>query len=392
MRSLKSGLIAVAVSSLFGTLAMVGCSADGSSDLGDETTDQSPTEPTGGAVLPPSSTGDDNSDSKGTGAKDAGKKDASTKSDAGKDSGPPAPNEGDPCTGATKFTKSCGNCGTQEAYCIGDGTDGGTAGKVGKYSACSEAADACTPGTTTSEACGNCGTLTKTCSNQCKWTSSACNGQPAQSCVPGSVKWDANSMCATGTYTSASCTVSCQWSSWSPTCSKPVNDVVINIPTSVWTSTSPTVTSTPVTFSTARMGDRLGGYSTCPITSSLSSGDYPYGYVEVKNATAKPATVTVFASKDASGRVIDTIMAAYETPFLPIEDAARKKCKWGVNDQSTSDTSLTGNANFSILKSIPIPAGTSILVYVAAYSEYDGSDPTSSTGTFNLNVRTDAFN
>lgn len=380
MRSLKAGLIAVAVPSLFATLLVVGCSADGSSDL-DPTTEQAPTDPSSDTVIAPDDDGSDDKGGKDAGSKDAGKKDASSKSDAGKDSGPPAPNEGDPCTGATKFTRACGNCGTQEAYCVADGTDGGTSGKVGKYTTCSEPADACTPGDTSQEACGNCGKVTKTCSNQCKWTSSACNGQPANSCVPGSVQW-AKGSCDAG-YTNATCSATCQWSAFSPTCGNPVNDIVVGVPAGL-TNASPV----NITFSTGKMASKLSG--TCP-SGTLTSGNYPYAYVEVKNSNAAAATVTVYASPTNPSAntpfVIDTMMGAYDTPAVPVEDTNRKNCKWGVNDQSYSDTALTIDEDFSILKDIVVPGNSSILVYLTTWKAYDATDPTKTTGTFVFNVK-----
>lgn len=378
MRSLKAGLIAVAVPSLIATLLVAGCSADGSSDL-DPTTEPAATEPSDNTVIAPNDD-DNDSDTKDSGSKDAGKKDASPKSDAGKDSGPPAPNEGDPCTGATKFTRACGNCGTQEAYCVADNADGGTSGKVGPYTACNQAADACTPGETTQEACGNCGQVTKTCSNQCKWTSSACSGQPTNSCVPGSVQW-AKGACTTG-YTSATCSASCQWSAFSPTCTTPVNDIVMNIPASATAAAS----SIDITLSASKVTDRMPSYDTCPVTDALSTGAYPYSYVEVKNTTNQNATVTVYASAGTSGAVIDTIMAIYDIPVIPLDVKDRKNCKWGVDDQSSSGDP-TGDTDFSLIEGVSIPANSSVLVYVSSYYKYSSTTPAESTGTIKLNVK-----
>ena len=63
----------------------------------------------------------------------------------------------------------------------------------------------------------------------------------------------------------------------------------------------------------------------------------------------------------------------------------------GVNDQSYFDTALTGTADFSILKGIPIPAGGSVLVYVSTYLGISVGTPAKTTGTVNINTRVDTL-
>src|SRR5687768_3678947 len=99
MRSFKSGLFTFTIAGIVGMAAVIGCSAEGASDV---ISDQSGTEPedtTGGNQLPPSNP-DDDTDPPKTDA--STKKDASTKTDAAKDAGPPPPNPGDACTTVDK--------------------------------------------------------------------------------------------------------------------------------------------------------------------------------------------------------------------------------------------------------------------------------------------------
>lgn len=384
MRSLKTGLVTFAVTSFVGMAAIIGCSADGA---GDVIEDENATEPDegNGTYLPPSSSGSSSSSSSSGGS---GTKDGGTKKDSGtKDAGPPPPEPGDACTKIDQiFKKACGACGTQEAVCLASGDAG--AGTVSDYGPCTnEIAGGCIPGTEEDVACGNCGTAKKTCNKYCAWSTSACTGQPANSCKPGSVEYTAAG-CGPSTYRKRDCQDSCQWTNYSTSCAAPVNDIVLNI-----NGTAGQTASTTVQFSTAKMGPRLG-YGTCPQTSNLSSGDYPYAYVEVKNTTAKAAAVTIYLTTATGGAVIDTVMAAYDTPIMPMDDAGRKNCKWGLNDQSyaTDEQALTGDSDFSILKAVPIPAGASILVYVSTYVQYSATNPANTTGPIKFAVKTDTLN
>lgn len=380
MRSLKTGLFTFAAAGLFGMAAVVGCSADGA---GDVIEDPNATEPAGdeGAQLPPSSSSSSSSSSSGgSTSKDAGKDAAKT--DSGKDAGPPPPNPGDACTKIDQiFKKSCGACGTQEAVCLAGSGDGG-AGTVSDYGPCGgEIAGGCIPGTVEDVACGNCGTAKKTCNQYCAWSTAACTGQPANSCKPGSVEYTAAG-CGASEYRRRDCQNSCMWTNYG-TCGTPVNDIVLNM-----VGTVGQTASTEITLDDTKLGPKLSG--TCP-NGSLTGTTYAYRYVEVKNTTAKAATVTLYTSAGTGGKVVDTIIAYYDKAIEPMDDASRKACKGGVNDQSTGDTALTGNSNFSILKTVAIPAGGSILVYVASYYTYSLTDE-DSFGPVNLNVKTDALN
>ena len=83
MRSFKSGLIAFTVAALVGTVALIGCTAEGSSEVIDD-----PSEPDASGNTLPASNPTPPPDGS-TPPKDAGKD--VTKSDAAKDAGPPPP-------------------------------------------------------------------------------------------------------------------------------------------------------------------------------------------------------------------------------------------------------------------------------------------------------------
>lgn len=377
MRSLKSGLAAIAISSVCGLVAVAGCSADGGGAVAGDEADAG----NGSSVVPPR--GDDTT----IPAKDGGtttKKDSGTKPvDSGVDAGPPPPVEGDPCTNLNSIGKKpCGACGTAETVCLADGDAGG--GKWSTYGTCNgELVGGCTPGTQVQEDCGNCGKVTKTCTQFCAYISTACTGQPANSCSPGTIEYT-TAGCTPSQYRNRTCSATCMWSGFSATCATPVNEHVLAIGATVGTTTSLTVP-----FSAAKQGPKLSGFSACPQAGNLTAGDYPYQYIEIKNPTAKAATVTVYASDGGSG-VIDTIMAGYSTAIQPMDDAAKKACAYGANDQSSSDVALTGNSDFSILKAIPIPAGASMLIYVASYYK----NPTSgeiTTGNLKINAKVDTL-
>lgn len=136
------------------------------------------------------------------------------------DGGPP-PVAGAPCDKLDEVrSKACGACGRAETLCLAD--SGGKL-KWSDYSACTgELAGGCLPGTTVDEPCGNCGTLTKTCTKYCAYTSSACMGQPAESCRPGSVEYSTVG-CDASSYRQRTCTQTCTWGNFSSTCAEPDN-------------------------------------------------------------------------------------------------------------------------------------------------------------------------
>jgi len=388
MGSLKSGLFAVALTSLVGTAAVVGCSADGGSGITDTTGTTDPTDPgpvdDGTGKLPPSSSSG-NPAPTDAGAKDASKKDSGPKPEAGVDAGPPPPVVGAVCpTLNVTASKSCGKCGKAETVCLDDGTG---KGKWSPYGACSGEVGDCTPGESVSEDCGNCGKQVKTCNQYCAFTTSMCTGQPVNNCKSGTTEYSGAGCVTPQTYRNRSCGVACTWSNYSATCETPVNDLKLDIGAAAGATTSKTIA-----FSSAKVTSRLSAFSTCPLASAPTAGNYPYQYVEVHNPSAtKAAKVTIYASPAPGGVVIDTIMAAYATSIQPMDDAARKACAFGVNDQSSADIALTTDADFSILKAVAIPAGGSVLVYVASYY-VDGSAGNVTTGNLNINTLIETLN
>ncbi|HSO40315.1 MAG TPA: hypothetical protein VLT33_47645 [Labilithrix sp.] len=383
MGSLKSGLFAIALTSLVGTAAVVGCSADGGSGITDTTEPTEPAPDDGVGKLPPSSSSGNNVVPDA--GKDASKKDSGPKPEAGVDAGPPPPVVGAACpTLNLTATKSCGKCGKAETLCLDDGTG---KGKWSEYGACAAEVGDCTPGESVTEDCGNCGKQVKTCNQYCAFTTSTCNGQPANNCKPGTLEYSGAGCPTASTYRNRTCGVACTWSNFSATCETPVNELKLDIGAAV-----AAVTTKTITFSTARMATRLSGFSTCPLASAPSAGDYPYQYVEVHNPSAtKAAKVTIYASLAPGGVVIDTIMATYASPIQPMDDASRKLCRDGVNDQSTA-SDPTGDPDFSILKAVAIPAGGSILVYVASYYENKVGQTHVVVGDININTKVETLN
>ncbi|HSO32119.1 MAG TPA: hypothetical protein VLT33_06380 [Labilithrix sp.] len=379
MGSLKSGLFAIALTSLVGTAAVVGCSADGGSGITDTTTE--PTEPApddGVGKLPPSSSSGNNVVPDA--GKDASKKDSGPKPEAGVDAGPPPPVEGTACTTLNvTATKACGKCGKSATVCLDDGT-GTNKGTWSPYGACGGEAGDCVPGESLTEDCGNCGKQVKTCTQYCAFTTGACTGQPANNCKPTTTEYSTAGCVTAQTYRNRTCGAACTWGNFSATCEAPVNELKLDIGTTV-----AAVTSKTITFSAVRQGPRMTG--SCPSATVSASTKYPYQYVEVHNPTAKAAKVSVYASVAPGGQIVDTLMAVYGTSIQPMDDASRKACRDGVNDQS-ADTTLTGDSNFSLIKAVAIPAGGSVLVYLGAYVEVGALDFDGLPGVGDLNINT----
>jgi hypothetical protein len=364
MGLVRSGLWTLAGVGLFGFVSVAGCSADGSvEDVGGDTP---ATEPTGGAQLPPPS-GTDASEP----VDSSTKPDAGPKKEAGVDAGPPPPNPGDACTTPDEIReKKCGACGEQSTICIG--------GKWTEYSACSgELAGGCVPGTVEQEACGNCGTLTKTCTQYCAWQKTACGGQPANSCTPGAVELSAAGCTTADTYRQRSCPGTCAWNAFSMTCSAPPTTIEV-APTAGGT------TSTVATLAASQTAGRLGG--SCPNATISTTVTTPYVYLSVHNPNAKEAVVTLFTSQAPGGMNVKTVLAAYAGTATPSTDAARKACTKGTN--SFGDSTITGSTDFASLDgtdAVTIPAGGTVRVYLAG-------ELATSTGTVKFSARTDKLN
>jgi hypothetical protein len=375
MRSLKSGLFAIAFAGLFGTAAVVGCSADGAGSGIDTESDPTLPDPNGssGSVVPergpdPTPPAD--------GGKDSGKKDAGPKPEAGVDAGPPPPVEGTACTTLNEIKqKSCGACGKSETVCLADGTTG--KGKWSPYGVCgNELSGGCVPGTTVNEACGNCGTVTKTCTQYCAYSAGACTGQPANSCVPGTVDYT-TAGCGVSTYRNRSCGATCTYGSYSATCEEPINANKMTISGAV-----NGVVTAQWTLAATQVGKKVSG--TCGVGSVSSTATYPWVAVEVKNPTAQTATIQVYHS--GTGNPLDTLIWIYKKT-LPPNDTTLGMCDFGAADSCITgdpcgNTAAGGSTlDWAGVDNVTIPPGGKILVYSAGYGS-------SEVGPFNLNLKT----
>jgi hypothetical protein len=390
MRSARSGLVGATITGVISTfILVVGCSADGTVDdlLLEPTNASDPTDPNdpdkeGSTVVPPKSPGGGDGGGSSTPARDAGKPPPKPgASDAGKDSGPSAPNEGDPCPTPNEiFKRSCGFCGTQEAICLVS-PDGGP-NFVSPYGECTgQVEGGCMPGTVEEVPCGDCGTQKRTCNQYCAWSTSTCQNQPPNHCTPGSVEL-LSAGCPANEYRTKTCKADCTWDNVTA-CSEP--------PTFVNAPPAPGgVASTIAILKSTKTIGRLGG--TCGSSVSISMTDTPYAYVEVRNPNPKAVTVSIYNSQATpSSPIIDTIMAAYDGATIPTTDTQRKNCIKGVGDSST--TALTGDSNWASLdgtRAVTIAPGASVQVYFAAYQAYSSSNPSKTTGLVKLNVRTES--
>lgn len=372
MRSFKSGLVTFSIAGFVGMAAVIGCSAEGSSDVIEDQSGTAPTDDgSSGNQLPASNPGASSSGgSSGSTSKDAGKD--ATKAEAGpKDAGPPPPNPGDTCTQADKvFTKTCGKCGKAEAICL---DKGGGKLEVSDYGACLGETGVCEPGTTEDVACGNCGTQKKTCNQYCAWSSSTCSGQPTNSCAPGTVEYT-TAGCAVNLYRNRSCGTACTWGGFSTACAEPVNANKLNIATTV----SGTATGS-YSLKNTQMSKRQPLYS-CGASASLSTTlDHPFEVIELKNTTAKTATISATLTGTP---VVESMLAAYPNALPPMDDTALKACTtvdWGY---TTTWPDISG---------VTIAPGAKILLRVQTY--YANSQTTyPTTGNFGLTVTTTALN
>lgn len=382
MRSLKTGFFAIAFAGLAGTVAVVGCSADGAGGTVDDT-DAAVGSGSSGAFVPPK--GDDPPPPDA--GKDSGKKDSGPKVEAGVDAGPPPPVEGTACPTPNKIAqKNCGACGKAETVCLA--VDGGATGTWSPYGSCNnELGGGCVPGTVVNEDCGNCGKVTKTCTQYCAYSAGACMGQPTPSCVPGTVTYT-NAGCAAATYRSQTCLPTCSLGSVSATCAEPVNANKMTI-----SATVGGVVTAPWALVASQVGKKVSG--SCSGAASVSStATYPYVAVEVKNPTAQSATIQVYHT--GTGNPLDTLVWVYNTALPPMNDAALGACTYGASDSCS--VTIAGNSDpcgntagggssldWAGVDNVVIPAGGKVLVYSSGYG-------TSELGPFNLNLRTKALN
>ena len=349
MRVALSRLASIAATFLVGAVAFVGCSAKGTTEgTGLQTPDPTSPAPDQTKLPPSSSSGDPGDQDAG---KDSGKAaDAATPADAG----PLTPKPGDPCPKVDEvFKRSCGACGTQSALCFSE--DGGAA-LVSDYSTCTgEVVGGCLAGTIANVACG---TQKKVCSTSCTWATAAC-AQPANAGKAGVLEYTTVGCPTANTYRQRTCDALCGWGSYT-TCAPPANDLVLDINGVVGQTAA-----LGITLAVTQMATGIPTGGTCP-AASLLAGTYPYAYVEIKNGTAKQATVAVSTSVPAGGSSIYPVLVGYKLPFVPGDDVGRLQCAYGPSSGAMSN--------------IIIDAGTSMLVYLRSYYLYNAASPAQTTG------------
>ncbi len=370
----RSRLVALLAAGLCGLATAVGCSADGSADLGN-TTDETVPEPSTAQLPEAGEAGPSDLDASKPKPKDGGTKDGAA------DAGPPPPVPGTKCATLDEVKKkACGACGEQETICLGTAADA----KWSEYGTCAkEVAGGCIPGTTTNEACGNCGTRVRACSQFCAFTTTACAGEPATSCVPGSVALT-NAGCAdVNAYHQRTCSATCVPSSFSLTCD--AAPTTIEVPPTVGS-----VSSTIANLSELQVSPRMTG--TCPTGTLSTTVSSPTLYLTVHNPTGKTALVSIYNSMATGGAVVKTVLASYGAT-VPVSDAERKACVKGISSSGTA--ALTGNSSFASLdgtKAVTLAPNETVVVYLAAYNAFVAATPALSTGKVMLNVRTEQLN
>ena len=349
-----------------------GCSASGNtgSDIGNDVT---PATPSDGVPLPPSHTGTDAETPDANAPVEAGKP---PKKDGGTgtvDSGVKTPDPGDTCaTNNEIFTRACGKCGTKQAACI--------AGVVTDYSTCEGETGECEPGRVESEACGNCGTHTKTCGQFCSWTTTACTGEPVDSCAAGTQAWSAAGCVTTGTVRSRACGAACTWSGLSACATA---DYAVTV-----AAGAGGVSNAIVPILTATRTKKVSG--SCAGSPTLSAtDDHAVSWIRVTNPGAQKATVTVWTSATPGGPgVLDTSLVAYAAK--PTTDEELKACVAGAGESCNTALLPCGDASFGSLtgtNAIAIPAGETRVVGVVI-SAVPGQ---ATSGPVLVSVRTDSL-
>jgi len=386
MDRLRSGLLASVIAVSLGTALFAGCTADGGA-IGEYTPEPAKTsDPT--TPLNPGGGDDTDPEQETDGGGTTPKKDAGANKDSGVVTPPPTIVPNTPCTKLNEvFEEQCGACGKHSAICLADNPDAGAAstGKWSGWSSCDgQVAGGCEPGTEVEESCGNCGKRKLKCSKYCAFDNPVCAGQPTDSCPPGSVAF-VSAGCGTATYRQKTCKADCTYNPVSQTCNAPP----------VTFSIAPTVggvSSTIAILESSKVMKKLSG--TCGANSTtVSTIETPYTYIQVTNSLPKAATVSIYNSQVLpGGPIIDTILAAYQGNVSPTADAARKACDQGIGNFGTA--ALVVDTKFASLdgtKKVTIPAGGTVSIYVAANAAFSSATPNDTTGPVMLNAKTEAI-
>jgi hypothetical protein len=342
---------------------------------------------------------DARADSKDTGTGgDAGADARGSDADAGdarKDAADAFAETGSSCSPLNAVqTRKCGLCGQQQRVCIDPEAEDGGNLSWQEWGAClGEVDGGCVPGTTRDAGCGKCGTMNQTCSNACLWpTSGACKNEGP--CWPGDIDSVLSLSCDAGLVRERECESTCTWTTYGA-CE--IQDETLTIPTTIG----------------GRVAKRyhLGqepqiGYSsfwsngTCGSTSWNSNDTYPpppannqyaYALVQLKNPTAKEATVSVwtYAATGAGALTPNeiTIRALRNRP--PVEnggyfgegmtDCAPDWTTYCCNDTTTDPTACVGGCSSSPYwgglmnaegNAVKIPANSSVWLFVQDLYDY----------------------
>jgi hypothetical protein len=200
---------------------------------------------------------------------------------------------------------------------------------------------------------------------------SACtpSGNPFR-CEPGAIEATTAGCANPGTVRHRTCSDQCLWESFSAECRDEVQ-----VPDTV-----SGVAAKKIALSTARKARRLEG--NCPSVAPFAFAETPFVYVSVRNPTTKRARVAIFTSQAPGGAIIDTVMAAYDGPRIPVTDEERRACSSGVGD--VGNESLTGHSDFASLdgnRAVTIAPGAMAQIYVAAFNAQ-------ATGPLMISVKT----
>lgn len=371
-RALLSAALLASITGL-----VVACAADGGMDIesAGSPVEPSPTSaPTGTVSLPPpSQDGDDDEEPVRDGGKTDAGKDAGK--DSGVDAGPVGPVAGTACTNDGEVqSRPCGACGKQETVCL----DAGGGLKWTEYGVCQgELAGGCIAGTVETEACGKCGTRTRTCTQYCAWTTTACGGEPTNACTPGLQDYT-SAGCPSGGVRQRACGETCGFSSYS-SCA-PLR-FELTAPTTVGATSSAVF---PLRLTQA-MKRQTG---TCPAGTFSTTTNHAYVYVEIKNPTTSTITLSAWNTEAFAGSpILDTLMGWYNGTTIPADEAARRLCAKGMVDPCPTGLPC-GNSKWAGLtaaNSVVVPPSGTVLLYFASYTA--GAE-----GDVKLVVRADTIN
>ncbi len=253
------------------------------------------------------------------------------------------------------FSRSCGACGNQLAYCSPSHV-------VTGYGACRDQAEgACTPGATENGACGACGTTTRTCTEQCVFAGGVCQGETPGGCEPGRTEVRTTS-CPTGQSIVYECSESCAFAVQSGAiCTGTAAFPVITI-----SPAEAGVVDRPVTAAEQVKGQRNLFYSCAGLSVQIVYGRM----FELSNPTAQTATVDVWNT--VANSQWDFVMLAYDQP--PLAPADLIPACTAVNDIcTTAPYSATANVCFAGAQALQIPPMARRWVYVGNFSSSDAA-------------------